>query len=558
MKEILEKEIEKILIDLGAKDLSVGVTPSVYLDKGDYTTSVAMVHAKELGKNPIELAEEIKKELENKDKIRAKELENVLKIEVVKPGFINFFLSPEYFATLNTELEGKLFDGQKIIIEYTDPNPFKEFHIGHLMPNVIGEAISRIIEKNGAEVQRANYQGDVGLHVAKAVWSMKNGTDLMSAYAEGHKAYTEDETAKAEIVEINKKIYYKSDDEINSLYESGRQKSLLYFEVMYKILGTKFNHYFFESEVADFGKETVLKNVGNVFTESEGAVVFKGEEYDKKLHTRVFVNKEGLPTYEAKELGLAKLKYDTCPYDVSIVITGNEINEYFKVLLKAMSLVFPELASKTKHISHGMLRLPEGKMSSRTGNVITAESLITKVEEKVKEKVDSRISPEQSEGYKLSETDVATVALAAIKYTILRQAIGGDIIFDFDKSISFEGDSGPYLQYATVRANSILKKADGVVSVSKKLPDGWQTTNLERLLERFPSIVERAGQEYAPHYITTYLTELAGEFNSFYASGKIIDETDKSSDYRLGITETFVRVMTNGLSLLGISVPEKM
>ncbi len=560
MKETLEKEIERILIDLGAKNLNVAVTPSVYLDKGDYTTSVAMAHAKELGKSPLDLAEEIKKELENKDRIRSKELEHISKIEVVKPGFINFFLSSEYYANnLDIKKKNEVYSGQKIIIEYTDPNPFKEFHIGHLMPNIIGESISRILEANGAEIQRANYQGDVGLHVAKAVWSMKKGTDLMSAYAEGHKAYSENEDAKKEIIEINKKIYDHSDTEINDLYEGGRRKSLLYFEVMYKILGTKFDHYFFESEVADFGKETVEKNIGEIFEKSEGAVVFKGENHDKKLHTRVFINKEGLPTYEAKELGLAKLKYDTYKYDTSIVITGNEINEYFKVLLKAMSLVFPDLAVKTKHISHGMLKLPEGKMSSRTGNIITAESLITKVEEKVLEKMNSR--PEQGEGNLTSEASArvaTTVALAAIKYTILRSAIGGDIIFDFDKSISFEGDSGPYLQYATVRANSILKKADGVVSVSKKLPEGWQTTNLERMLERFSSVVERAGLEYAPHYITTYLTELAGEFNSFYASGKIIDETDVSSPYRLALTESFGEVMTSGLNLLGIQVPEKM
>jgi arginyl-tRNA synthetase len=517
-----------------------------------------MVHGKELGKNPMDLAEEIKKELLSKEKIRAKELSNISKIEVVKPGFINFFFTPEYFSERleelkNGEVKNKIFNNQKVIIEYTDPNPFKEFHIGHLMPNVIGEAISRIIEKNGAEVQRANYQGDVGLHVAKAVWSMKKGTDLMSAYAEGHKAYEENEDAKKEIIEINKKIYSKSNDEINNLYESGRQKSLLYFEVMYQILGTKFDHYFFESEVADFGKETVLKNIGKVFEESDGAVVFKGENYDKKLHTRVFVNKEGLPTYEAKELGLAKLKYDTYPYDTSIVITGNEINEYFKVLLKAMSLVFPELAQRTKHISHGMLRLPEGKMSSRTGNIITAESLITKVTETVLEKMKDGEIPESERG-----VVAETIAIGAIKYSILRQAIGGDIIFDFDKSISFEGDSGPYLQYATVRANSILKKAEGLVEISSIKPENWETTKLEKMLDKCWDVLERSGRELAPHYLVTYLTELAGEFNSFYASNKIIDESDPLSAYRLAITRTFVVWMNGGLNLLGIKVPEKM
>jgi arginyl-tRNA synthetase len=305
--------------------------------------------------------------------------------------------------------------------------------------------------------------------------------------------------------------------------------------------------------VADFGKEIVKENIGKVFEESDGAVVFRGENIDKKLHTRVFINKEGLPTYEAKELGLSKIKYERFPYDRSVIVTGNEINEYFKVLLAAMKEVFPDLAEKTKHISHGMLRLPEGKMSSRTGNVIAAESLIAEVKKRVLEKMkESEVEESQKD-----ET-AEIIAIAAIKYSVLRQAIGGDIVFDFDKSISFEGDSGPYLQYSVVRAQSILKKAEGVVLVSTDIPEKWTTTLLEKMLERFSAITKRAGSEYAPHYIATYLIELSSAFNGFYAEHKIIDAQDPLSSYRLAITHAFVRVMEKGLHMLGIEVPEKM
>jgi arginyl-tRNA synthetase len=553
MKEEIIKHIEDILKEEGVENPKVNLSPSVYLDKGDYSTNVAMVYAKAIDNTPMYLAERIKSHLESR---------NIFGVTVANPGFINFFFDKKYFEENVKKIieqgvefgKNNSLKGQKTIIEYTDPNPFKEFHIGHLMPNVIGESIARILDANGAEVKRANYQGDVGLHVAKALWAIKNhNKPLLEAYAFGHKSYDEDETAKQEMVDINKKIYDKSDAEINDIYEDGRKKSLLYFEVMYEKLGTKFDYYFFESEVAEFGKETVEKNIGSVFEKSDGAVVFKGDNYDKKLHTRVFVNKEGLPTYEAKELGLSKIKSDTYPYDKSIIITGNEINEYFKVLLKAMSLVFPDLSSRTEHVSHGMLRLPEGKMSSRTGNIISAESLIDQVQEKVLEKIkDGELSEEEKK-----ET-VHLVSIGAIKYSILHQAIGGDIIFDFDKSISFEGDSGPYLQYSAVRAQSLLKKAESVVSVSKNVPENWETTNLERILERFQDIVARAGSEYAPHYIATYLIELAGEFNSFYAQHKIIDEGDLSSPYRLAVTQAFYQVMLTGLDLLGIKVPEKM
>ena len=563
MKEELKKEIGSILKEMGIENPKVNLDYAARMEMGDYSSNVAMMYAKELGKNPFDLAEEIKHHLE------AELPSGMDRVDIVKPGFINFFFDQGYFNSVIKEAQkenygkNKNLNGEKTIIEYTDPNPFKEFHIGHMMSNTIGESVSRIIESQGAKLKRANYQGDVGLQVAKAVWAMKKGQALLEAYAFGHKAYEEDESAKAEIIEINKKIYDKSDDAINEIYEDGRKKSLLYFEVLYNKLGTKFDYYFFESEVAEFGKETVEKNIGSVFEKSEGAIVFKGENFDRKLHTRVFISSEGLPMYEAKELGLSKIKYDSYPYDTSIIITANEISEYFRVLLKAMTLVFPELAQKTKHLSHGVIKLPEGKMSSRTGNIISAESLINQVKEKILTKMNSRFESERSEEGKyeaIATTEIAEIiAVGAIKYSILRQAIGGDIIFDFDKSISFEGDSGPYLQYSAVRAKSILRKVESEKSkVESGIPENWKTTNIERMIERFPSVVERAGSEYAPNYIATYLIELSSEFNSFYASHKIIDTEDPTSPYRLLITQAFYNVMISGLDLLGIKVPEKM
>jgi arginyl-tRNA synthetase len=198
--------------------------------------------------------------------------------------------------------------------------------------------------------------------------------------------------------------------------------------------------------------------------------------------------------------------------------------------------------------------------------VITAESLIDQVKEKVLDKIKGREFSEQVKN-ELAEI----VAIGAIKYSILKQAIGGDIIFDFDKSISFEGDSGPYLQYACVRANSVLEKfkaAKMISSVgfadfsSKNMTSEIiltaPVTELERYLYRFPEVVERAGAEYAPHYIVTYLTELAGIFNSFYANNKIIDENDPTSPYKISLTAATAHILKSGLYLLGIKVPERM
>lgn len=562
MKEKLEKSLREILRNLGIKNSGATLEHPMEVSNGNYSTSVALSYAKDLKTSPTQLAEKIKTELE-KDKP-----EEVEKIEIAGPGFINFFLSQQFFTDVVSKIIKKpdqygkteIFHKQKTIIEYTDPNPFKEFHIGHLMSNTIGESLSRIVEYNGAEVKRANYQGDVGIHVASALWGKMKKPDAAwgEAYVLGAAAYQEDTDAEKEILELNKKIFERSDKEINKLYDAGKKQSLDSFEKIYKRLGTKFDFYFFESETGGTGRKLVEENIGEIFEKSEGAVIFKGEKYG--LHTRVFINSQGLPTYEAKDLGLAKIKHDKYHYDKSIVVTGNEVNDYFRVMHKAMELLFPELAEKTIHISHGMLRLPTGKMSSRTGEVIAAESLLNEVKEKVRVKVrDRNLSDAEKEDI------TEKVSIGAIKYSILKQSSGKDIIYDFEKSLSFEGDSGPYLQYAHTRAVSVIHKAReegiraGVKNGNKEL--GIRNNGvgeIERLLYRFPEIIERAGREYEPHYLTTYLVDLAGVFNSFYAKEKIVDAGDVQSPYKVALTKAVAGVLKNGLYLLGIPVPDKM
>ena len=477
----LEKLIREALESVGIADGEFVVDHPTDLKMGDYSTNAGIKTGK---------AKEILAYLETKFP------SELGRVELAGPGFINFYLSKEFFRKSLEEIidkgedfgKGEHAKGFKVMVEHTDPNPFKEFHIGHLMPNVIGSTIARICEWNGAEVKQVNYQGDVGLHVAKALWK--------GDYVLGSRAYDEDPQAKIEIQEINRKIYEKSDSELNKRYEKGKKESLKKFEEIYKRLGTKFDYYFFESETGNIGKKIVLDNLGKVFEKSEGAIVFKGS------HTRVFINSLGLPTYEAKDLGNAKNKFDKYPYD----------------------------------LPHGMLRLPSGKMSSRTGDVITAEELIEEVKGRVK-------GDEQ-------------VAIGAIKYMILRQAIGNDIVFDFEKSVSTEGDSGVYLQYAHARANSIMEKAGSKPTWTRRVQVG-ETREVERLLYRFPEMVERAGMEYAPNYITTYLTELAASFNNFYAHEQVLGDSPESG-YRLAIVEAFKNVMKNGLDILGIPAPERM
>lgn len=567
MEKIIQTKIKEVLKNLEIEEVVFSIEHPEDFKNGDYSTNIAMVCAKKIGINPKDLAIKIKEDFE---KDLPKEIE---KIEVAGPGFINFYLSRKFFTENVNDIlnkkenwgRGTILSGKKVMVEYTDPNPFKPFHIGHLMANAIGESVSRVVEFSGAKTIRANYQGDVGPHVAKAIYGiMKKGMPeenlsvsekaqyIGTCYSEGSNLYDIDENIKKEIEDINRKIYAKSDADINKIYDWGRKITLDAFEDIYKLLGTKFDYYFFESEMAKIGEKIVRENIGNVFEESDKAIVFHGENYDKKLHTRVFINSQGLPTYETKEIGLTLSKFEKENLDISIVTTAIEQADYMKVVQKAISLMYPEIEKKMLHITHGMMKLATGKMSSRKGNIITGESLINDSMEVVREKVSGRDLTEEEK-----DLIAKTVGVAALKYSILKSSLGSDIIYDFEKSISFEGDSGPYLQYTSVRANSILKKTDKFNMDDKNnIPE--EITDLEKLLYQLPEIVEYSYKTLDTHHISTYLTKLASAFNAFYGNTQILVEENKCMVYHLSLIKAFYQTMKNGLWLLGIETPEKM
>lgn len=408
---MLISSLKNTLEKMGVKNCTIKIEYPEDVAHGDYSTNVAMAYAKQLGMNPKILAEKIVSSLQVDDVLKKA---GIRSIEIAGPGFINFKVEDSIFAknildigfglddkklgSYVTSLEGvstsKIDSGKNILIEHTDPNAFKAFHIGHLMANAVGESLSRLVGTSGARVIKICYPSDIGLHIAKSIWAMRlhkseipakevpiieRTSFLGKMYAEGTKKYDEDTTVKAEIDVLNKIIYEKSDKEIVEMYEMGKAWSLEHYEMLYKRLGTKFDDYIYESEVAPIGKNIVLENVKNgIFEVSEGATIFKGEKYG--LHTRVFLNSVGLTTYEAKDIGLNAKKFEKYPdTNESIIVTASEQNDYFKVIKKVLTLIDENIGSKTKHIGHGMMRFASGKMSSRTGNVITAENLISEI-----------------------------------------------------------------------------------------------------------------------------------------------------------------------------------
>lgn len=527
------------------------------LAHGDYATNVALVFAKTAGISPRELAEGVARYVTEH---KPQELESV---HVAGPGFINFRLSADYLcgevAAILTSAaswgRNQAQAGVRLIVEYSQPNPFKPFHIGHLMSTTLGESLSRLIEWSGAEIFRANYQGDVGPHVAKCLWGLQRfGGDphdveaLGEAYVRGNEAYETDPQAKEEIDALNKRLY-EGDPALQEPYAAGRSASLARFEEIYQVLGTKFDAYFFESETGPIGLQMVREGLDRgVFQESQGAVVYHGEKHG--LHTRVFVTAKGIQTYEAKELGLVKAKHDRFPFDRNVTTVAVEQDGYFKVLEAALAELWPEMAGKYTHVTHGMMQLISGKMSSRKGNVITGESLLQEMRAKTIQKMQGR--DVENDG-----TIADAVSVAAIKYAILKQGSGKNIVFDPEKSLSLEGDSGPYVQYAHTRALSVLEKgrAEGVAPDASARPPS--VTDIERLLYRFPEVVARAQETYEPHYVASYVTELAAVFNRWYGREKILDGTD-AAPYKLALTQAVAITLQNGLWLLGISAPERM
>jgi arginyl-tRNA synthetase len=591
LKQQLQDQLQTVLKELGIDEtphLDYPVDPK----HGDYSTNVALIAAKKLGKNPLELAEEIAEVL------REKTGTIIEKAEAVKPGFVNVWVKDRELLqqTVTTEKTDNNISGKKISVEYTDPNPFKELHIGHLYSNIIGESLCLLFEANGATVWRADYFGDVGMHVARAIWGIRekfkdgkftNISDLEKepleervkflgeGYALGSNKYAEDDSVKDAVKHLNKLIYLAAQrmwekekgmkplvdyrqgenidenelEEIYNIYTVGRTWSLAYFETLYKKLGTKFDGYYPESIAGERGYQLVKDNIQKgIFVESEGAVIFPGEQYGK--HTRVFINKIGLPTYEAKEIGLPVWKYEDFPYDDSYIVTANEIAGYFSVLVTALKKVHPDLGNKTHPVLHGMVKLPEGKMSSRSGNVITVEWIL--------EEAKNRVLPLVSQDIENRDEVAEMVGMAAVKYTFLKSSIGKDVTFDFDESISFDGNSGPYLQYTYARTQSVLRKATGEKFEAKLTDLATEERELLRLLARLPEIVETAAERLAPNTLCTYLFDIAQAFNLFYQKHQILKAEGEAREFRLALTKATGETIKKGLQLLGIKAPEKM
>ena len=564
MKQALSSLIVAILKDLGVPDPTVTITIPDDPSHGDYTTSVAMKvwRASQLPQSPqlsrysspMELALQVKDRIMNHElrimrkhgdqnigkqgqKQSAKQTETHIlsaidRVEVVPPGFINVFLSEASLITsvwrLLKSKERAPAGRKRILVEFAHPNTHKAFHIGHLRNITTGESIVRLLQARGHTVIRVNYQGDVGMHIAKCLYSLFHQPHethwthlthaspsekvefLGQAYAAGSKAFEEDAGAKEEIVSINALIYAAAQrfareqgidpgttdylalvrpdyrnrlDEVYGLWKETRQWSLDYFETIYARVGSRYDRYYFESQClagVDIARSAVIKGV---LKEDAGAVIFDGKSYG--LDTRVFVNSKGLPTYEGKELKLATMEsVGHGKLDRMIHVVGPEQASFFAVTFKAEELLGIVRPGVQYHLVYGWVKLKHGKMSSRSGNVVLGEWLLDEAKKEINNILERNISKNKSLASSASldssvsldasqsELIAQKAAVAAVKYAFLKVGTTSEIAFDLGTSVAFDGDSGQYLQYTYARCRSVLRKAGtGVIARSESLSD---------------------------------------------------------------------------------------
>ena len=648
----IKATLKQIIHDLYGLDFEPDLTPSPDNIDADYSSNAPLKLAKELHENPMAIAEKLANSAfeehiwrrakygatEPLDRRRSRADEALaLRVEatpdgrpdrvdgsegafrkstiasISAPGFLNFTLSDDYLSdsidVFDTDISSEQYKGQTVICEFSDPNPFKVLHVGHLYTSVVGDSIARLFEYAGAKVIRANFGGDVGLHVAKTMYALQQKSinnltieDIAKCYVEGTAAYEDDEKAHQKITELNKEIYainaagplhgrvtalggptFELDENrgkvpagpaqntsgrtngLAKLYWRGRELSYHYFDQFYNSIGVHFDKYYPESTVADLGLAKVKEQLQKgVYEYSDGAVIFDGDKYG--LHTRVFINKEGVPTYETKDVGLIFTKWQDYHFDKSVVITGSEQLDYMKVVLTSVKQYAPELVEKTTHLTHGLVKLPGGvKMSSRKGNFLKAVDVLDMVRAALKQEHNS---------------EDETVSLAATKYAFLKYKMGGNIIFDPEESVKMTGNSGPYLLYSCVRAKRILDKNlaqnEGLETVSREggcpseesesREDGRERTGsknlhsserglIKKLLE-YRAVLDEAVTEMAPHKVANYLYELAQAFSRFYENCEVLGSNQE--ERRLRLVKTYLDTMTHGLGLLGIEIPESM
>ena len=531
--------------------------------------------AQQLQKNPADIAADLKEKISLPEGVR--------EVQTAGP-YLNFFLDK---ARLADELISEIKEKQenygaqeqekkeKIIIEYSNVNTHKEYHVGHLRNICFGETITRILKANGHEAIPVSYINDFGIHVAKTLWNLDNylqqnypgqniedlsdkekGYILGKTYADAAQKSKDNEQAQqaqAEISELMKKIESRNSEEYE-LWQKTRQWNINQFQEIYKELGVEFEDTFYESEYTKEGKQIVedLLNKG-ILEKSEGAIIANLEKYD--LGVLVVVRSDGTGMYAVADLALAKAKLEKYDPDKSIYVVDNRQTLYFQQLFKILELAGYD--QEMIHLAYEFVKLPEGMMSSRSGNVITYEELRQKVLERSLEETQKR-HPDWEQN-KLEDT-AKKIGFNAIKFEMLKVHADNVITFDIEEALSFDGFTSAYIQYTVARIQSILRKAKIGSEAEKPGQELTETQEQDLVIKlaKFPEAVSRAGKNYDPSEIAKYLFELSQTFNDYYHTVPVLQSEEQTQKARLALIQATSQTLEIGMDLLGLELVEEM
>jgi len=572
--KILEQQTKKVIKDLYNLDFDAFLIEHPQNeDFGDFALNAGMMLAKQLNKNPMLISEELV--IAFKDNIEAfktYDLPIFSKIYAVQPGFINFVLSPEWLLyqlkNINVAYSSEPIN-EKILIEYSQPNPNKPQHIGHARNNFLGSSLANIYKYLGSDVVKANYFNDWSTAICKSMLiydkyfkdqepTKKSDHFIGDMYIRYSKEEEENPAVKEEVQAMFQKLE-NGDPYVLSLWKKVTNWAYGGWKQTYKNQNVDFDVIFTQSDYKDSGKEVVdiaLKK-GIAEKDETGAIVARLEKYG--LPDKVLLRSDGTSIYITQDLQLAKDTFAKYALDKRLYVVDNRQSDYFKQLFKIFEILGFDFAKKIHHVSYGFVSLPEGQMSSRTGLVINADDAYETVKKVEEEEIEKSIRNITNK-----EDTVNKISLAAFRYGILKIDPKKDVVFKYDQITKFEGNTGPYLLYTYARMNSVLEKS-GVSITGLFLPENLleslepKENALLRHLYKFDETVLQAGMEYSPHIIANYLFELCQRFNSFYATLSVLDaKSEEKKILRLLLTAKTANVLNTGLGLLGINTVAKM
>lgn len=568
MKDIRDKIVEVLKKATKLKEIPLEVPPKS--EMGDYAFPCFPL-AKEWKKSPNDIATELNEKIKDK-------LGSSVSTEILGP-YINFFIDQNLMVETvikQIQKEKENYGKQKkkkeiVLIESPGPNTNKPLHLGHLRNILLGASIANTLNAQGKDVHMINIVNDRGVHICKSMIAYKkfgkNQTPEKAKKKSDHFVgefyvkYAQEEKKNPKLEEEVQQLLMKweeGDKEVRELWSTMNKWALDGFNKTYATLNFSIEKEYLESESYMHGKDIVFEGLKKgIFEKNEaGAIEVNLEE--QNLGKKVLLRANGTTVYITQDLYVAKKRYADYKFDELVYVVGNEQEYHFKVLFELFKRLKWKFADKCHHFSYGMVELPEGKMKSREGSVVDTDDLIEEMKELAKKEVKKRYNDIDA---KEVEKRAKSISMAAIRFFFLKFDPKKNFIFNPKESLSFEGDTGPYVQYSYARICSIFKKHNKKINMTKvdyALLKTEVDKKLAVMLSNFPKIIDDSANQYKPSLICHYLTDLASTFNEYYRDNVILKEEEAVRNARLTLIDATRTVLKSGLELLGIDVLEQM